>query len=793
MDLLHHEFPDKVLSFPSSGHISTVDDHGGRNGCDMSDAALRYIDQILMEEDTDDGAHMLEESSHFQETERSFYEVLGKKYPPSPQQESSQLYADHHYSSTSGTPIDVVRESRFKTPTGPFDSLTDHIVPSDSSISPSSGLYCVVQHKRSIGGSEGVWDFKEGATRVSNFVPRQGKMLHIIRVTIQNPPEGENKAVKPSEDRARTTKNPPGFTESDIPIEEFDKLLLSTLDDRVSKDVKNPRSSVSKARLVKSHKVKREAIDWSTLLSKCAEMVASDYRQAATSLLTEIRQHSSPNGDWAERLAHYFADGLEARLAGTGSQMYKSLVISPPACLKTYYTSIASFPCLKVTNLVLNKLLTARSAGSARVHIIDFGIIHGFHWPIFIRRLALRPGGPPRLRITGVDFPRSGPGPTKMMEETGERLARYAQAFGVPFEFSGIVAQEWESVSTADFRVEPGEFLAVTCSHRGKNLQDESKTAVLKLIRGIGPDVFVHDVVDGAYSAGSLLFPTRFREAFFQFSALFDMVESTSMLDGKPGRMLFEGIFRKDIMNVVACEGPDRVERPENRRQWHVRHVQAGLRQVSFGRELTVWVTRKVKGSYHRDFVVEEENKWLLMSWKGRVLSSLSCWEPAEVSHHPPMSAAHAENEHFVYDITSKYRTRLSTLKNSSVVLDLVPPPSKAHNIIFGRRTWVDSPGDVILTNLTTGDKGKYLSSIFFGYLFSRLEERQRAEKRTRETNCDEFKPKWFDLTSELASTPWGDLEIYNFNGKYAQHCASVDHSSDGESEIDNSSLVFNP
>lgn len=39
-----------------------------------------------------------------------------------------------------------------------------------------------------------------------------------------------------------------------------------------------------------------------------------------------------------------------------------------------------------------------------------------------------------------------------------------------------------------------------------------------------------------------------------------------------------------------------------------------------------------------------------------------------QVSHHPPMSAAHAENEHFVYDITSKVKTKF--LGNS---LDVYP------------------------------------------------------------------------------------------------------------------------
>lgn len=281
-----------------------------------------------------------------------------------------------------------------------------------------------------------------------------------------------------------------------------------------------------------------------------------------------------------------------------------------------------------------------------------------------------------------------------------------------------------------------------------------------------------------------------------------------------------------------------------------------------------------------------------------------------QVSHHPPMSAAHAENEHFVYDITSKLKTKFLgnsvdiypvgrtrlTLKKSGVVLDLVPPLSKANNIIFGR-TWVDSPGDMILTNLTTGEKvvlyfqpcgwfgaGRYevdgyvydkeeeprflmtgkcnefmsfqpcdsegeptpgseLKEVWraaelpkndrFQYTHfahklnsfdtapkkllpsdsrlrpdrlaleqldlskagaekSRLEERQRAEKRRREAKKDEFKPKWFELTDETASTPWGDLEVYRYNGMYTQHRAEVDNS-DVVQPTNNTSTEFDP
>ncbi|XAR50925.1 hypothetical protein NMG60_11005392 [Bertholletia excelsa] len=281
-----------------------------------------------------------------------------------------------------------------------------------------------------------------------------------------------------------------------------------------------------------------------------------------------------------------------------------------------------------------------------------------------------------------------------------------------------------------------------------------------------------------------------------------------------------------------------------------------------------------------------------------------------QVSHHPPISAAHAENDHFVYGITSKVKTKFLgnsidiyplgrtrvTLKRDGVILDLVPPPTKVNNLIFGR-TWSDSPGEMILTNLTTGDKvvlyfqpcgwfgagrfevdgyvynaaeepkmlmtGKWNESMSyqpcdvegeplpgtelkevwrvaeapandkFQYTYfahkinsrdtapknllasdsrlrpdryalekgdlskagsekSSLEERQRAEKRIREAKGEEFTPRWFDPSNEIAPTPWGDLEVYHYNGKYDERRASVDRL-DNVEEIDLGSSEFNP
>lgn len=281
-----------------------------------------------------------------------------------------------------------------------------------------------------------------------------------------------------------------------------------------------------------------------------------------------------------------------------------------------------------------------------------------------------------------------------------------------------------------------------------------------------------------------------------------------------------------------------------------------------------------------------------------------------QVSHHPPMTAGHAENDHFVYDCTSKLKTKFLgnsvdiypvgrtrvVLKRTGHVLDLVPPPTKVHNLIFGR-TWVDNPGDMILTNTTTGEKvvlyfqpcgwfgagrfevdgyvynaaeeptmlitGKWSESLSCqpcdgegeplpgtsltevwraaempkgdkfqfthfahkvnsfetapkgllpsdsrlrpdrsalekgdmstsGLEKSRLEEQQRAEKRERENRKEPFAPKWFRPSGEVALTPWGELEIYEFSEVYKEHRKAQELKGEVNGE-DQSEKTFNP
>lgn len=89
-----------------------------------------------------------------------------------------------------------------------------------------------------------------------------------------------------------------------------------------------------------------------------------------------------------------------------------------------------------------------------------------------------------------------------------------------------------------------------------------------------------------------------------------------------------------------------------------------------------------------------------------------------QVSHHPPIGASHAENDLWTYDLVSAPKTKFLGnsvevypigrtrihLKATGETFSLVPPPTKAHNVIIGS-TWIDTFGDYTLLNSTTGMK----------------------------------------------------------------------------------------
>lgn len=683
--------PDPTISNLSLSSCANQEDNSHED-FDFSDVVLKYISQMLMEEDMEEKTCMFQESAALQAAEQSLYELIGEKYPStidSPNSCADQKYEnrDDSHALQHGSSCSCSTSITIST------SLVDPVWHSDLGEYRSPLSQCTSQSSYSSNGTSSIVDafvdspvstlkvpemfnemdsvmqFKRGFEEGSKFLPNNHSLIfdlesnHFFSKDFKESKEKKYQS-KYSLDRSKGKKNPLSedvtseegrsnkqsavSSESNVSSEMFDMILLNcgkndsatlreALQNGTSKNLQqNGQSkgmSGGKARGKKQGR-KRDVVDLRTLLTLCAQSVAADDRRSADEFLKQIRQHSSPTGDGMQRIAHYFADGLEARMAGSGTQIYKALITKPTSAadvLKAYHLFLACCPFKKLSNFFSNKTIMNVAEKATRLHIIDFGILYGFQWPCLIQRLSSRPEGPPKLRITGIDFPQPGFRPAERVEETGRRLANYAETFKVPFEFNAI-AQKWETIRIEDLKLDPDEVLVVNCMHRFRNLLDETvlvdspRNIVLNLVRKMNPDVFILGTVNGAYTAP--FFITRFREALYHFSTMFDMLE-TNVHREIPERTLIEReIFGREAMNVIACEGAERIERPETYKQWQVRIMRAGFRQLPLNQEIMQRAKDRVKSFYHKDFVIDRDGEWLLKGWKGRITFTLSSWSP---------------------------------------------------------------------------------------------------------------------------------------------------------------------
>ncbi|KAL8531453.1 hypothetical protein ACS0TY_008161 [Phlomoides rotata] len=689
----------------------TVSYESGSPDDQDSDTVLKFLNQILNEENMEEKPSMFHDPLALRAAEKSLYEVIGQKYPPSPfhpgnngdQSSPDSLFgSSSEYTNSSNAGSNSIDPQWIVDP-GEFNLMEQGHVQdfSFSSFPASSQLSLDAVESSYVNGnaqmnpfgdtnllqnlfsdSESILQFKRGMEEASKFLPPTSQLVidldkydlpqksdHIspavaVKVEKEESDDSPNglkgrKHLHPEdgdlEGMERSSKQSAVYVE-DVELSEiFDRVLLCTdvkgelvscdkdgrlpfVPENTSLQVVLPNGSNGRRARAKRNENTRDLVDLRTLLISCAQSVASDDRRTAYEQLKQIMQHSSPTGEVYQRLAHVFASGLQARLGGTGTELYASFArrrITAAEKLKAYQVYISACPFKKSSIGFANKMIGLVTAEATTLHIVDFGILYGFQWPVLIQHLSNRAGGPPKLRITGIELPQPGFRPAERLEETGCRLAKYCERFGVPFEYQAIAAQNWEAIKIEDLKIASGEVLAVNCLFRFGRLLDESvvadsihnpRDAVLSLIRRMKPDIFVHAVTNGSFS--SPFFVTRFREAMFFYSALFDMFDATLPCDN-PQRMNFEqDFYGREVINVVACEGAERVERPETYKMWQVRHLRAGFRPLAINDEVMKKLRHKGSG-YHKDFLLDEDGCWMLQGWKGRIICASSCWVPS--------------------------------------------------------------------------------------------------------------------------------------------------------------------
>ncbi|XP_002965807.2 scarecrow-like protein 21 [Selaginella moellendorffii] len=371
------------------------------------------------------------------------------------------------------------------------------------------------------------------------------------------------------------------------------------------------------------------------LLLACAEAVACrDVNQAAT-LLSQLQQMASPRGDSMQRVTSCFVEGLTARLAGLQSislsgAAYKPAV-APPAARRSQipealrdegFNLVYEFcPYFSFGHFAANAAILDAFEGESRVHIVDLGMSSALQWPALLQGLASRPGGPPEsIRITGVSCDRSD-----KLFLAGEELSRLAESLELQFEFRAVT-QAVESLQRGMLDVRDGEAMAINSAFQLHCVVKESRRSlksVLQSIHELSPKILTLVEQDACHNGPFFL--GRFIEALHYYSAIFDAVDAILPSDSEERLKIEQYHYAEEIKNIVACEGPDRVERHERADQWRRRMSRAGFqpKPLKFLGEVKTWL-----GMYYpsEGYTLVEEKGCIVLGWKGKPIVAASTW-----------------------------------------------------------------------------------------------------------------------------------------------------------------------
>lgn len=413
-------------------------------------------------------------------------------------------------------------------------------------------------------------------------------------------------------------------------------------------------------------------------LMACAEAVQQDNLKAAVALVKQIGVLAMSQGGAMRKVATYFAEALARRIYGIHPAQDQGLVDAAFAdILQMHFYE--SCPYLKFAHFTANQAILEAFAGKNRVHVIDFSMKQGLQWPALMQALALRPGGPPSFRLTGIGPPQ--PDNTDALQQVGWKLAQLAETMHVEFEYRGFVAnsladlepymldvasaRSCSSSSSSSAGRTSGGGIRNSTANCGKNDGDgdgggEEEEAVainsvlelhrllarpgaiekvLGTVRALRPKIVT--VVEQEANHNGRVFLERFNEALHYYSTMFDSLEgcgtpsptAAAGLSGGAGQdqVMTEVYLGRQICNVVASEGAERTERHETTAQWRTRMEGAGFEPVHLGsnafKQASMLLALFAGGDGYR---VEEKDGCLMLGWHTRPLITTSAWRLAD-------------------------------------------------------------------------------------------------------------------------------------------------------------------
>ncbi|KAG6394252.1 hypothetical protein SASPL_144835 [Salvia splendens] len=390
------------------------------------------------------------------------------------------------------------------------------------------------------------------------------------------------------------------------------------------------------------------------LLVHCANAIETNDATLAQQILWVLNNIAPPDGDSGQRLTCGFLRALISRAARSGScKLLSDVAVSIPNH-KFSIIELAGFvdltPWHRFGFTAANAAVMEAVEGRSVVHIVDLSLTHCMQIPTLIDSFSTRPEGPPFLKLTVAgateDFP---PMLDLSYEDLGAKLINFARSRNVAMEFRVVPSSSSDGFSSLIDHLKitgagdnngealivncqmllhyipDSETLGASCVANHVNSHHSPRSMFLKAVRGLNPCTVLLVDEDADFTSENLV--TRLRSAYNYLWIPYDTVETFLPRESRQ-RQWYEADMCWKIENVVAQEGPLRVERLEPKGKWVQRMRGAGFRGVGFSEEAVAEV-KSMLDEHAAGWGMKREEQDLVLTWKGHNVVFATAWLPA--------------------------------------------------------------------------------------------------------------------------------------------------------------------
>ncbi|KAF5736229.1 GRAS family transcription factor [Tripterygium wilfordii] len=380
----------------------------------------------------------------------------------------------------------------------------------------------------------------------------------------------------------------------------------------------------------------------SDILLETARAIAEKNSIKLQQLMWMLNELSSPYGDTEQKLTSYFLQALFSRMTDSGLRCYNTLssasdkTCSFESTRKTVLKFQEVSPWTTFGHVASNGAIIESFEGENKLHIIDFSNTYCTQWPTLLESLATRSDETPHLRLTTVVVTKNDAvvGSGKVMKEIGSRMEKFARLMGVPFKFNVVNHfGDLSDLNFGDLDVRDDEALAINCVGTLHSITavDDRRDYLISNFRRLNPRIVtvVEEEADLDVGVDGLEFVNGFQDCLRFFRVYFESLDESFPRASNERLMLERGAGRA-IVDLVACQPSDSIERRECATRWARRLLGGGFSPAAFSDEICDDVHALLR-RYKEGWSMTQsttDTAGIFLSWKDQPVVWASAWRP---------------------------------------------------------------------------------------------------------------------------------------------------------------------